>query len=207
MDWAMDFLKEITYQAIFIKNGKPVYEAVCWLGSIGLFTGKSLIHDYSLAINYRRVNNMTVGQIMQNYLLATNMNWPVSYLLRNILENEFDHEKALYNLSHAKIISPVYYIVNNFNDKATIIRRTPDDKEILQNDILIQTNSDDKDSKVDIMDSCKRIKILEKMLLKPCDVDTILKTINKSPIINVETIYFSIISKNKFTTTILNTVY
>ena len=204
MDWAMDFLKEITYQAIFIKNGKAIFEAVCWLGSVGVFTGKSLTNDYSIAINYRRVNDMTTKQIMQNYLFTINMNWPVSYLVRNILENEFDYEKAFYNLSHAQIISPVYYIINNFNHKATIIRRTPDDKEILQNDILIQTNCDDQETGLDIMDSHVRIKMLEKILVKTPDMDTITKTINKSPITNSITIYLSIISKNEFTTTIIN---
>lgn len=205
MDWAMDFLKEITYQAIFVKNGKAIYEAVCWLGSVGVFTGKSLVNDYSLAINYRRVNNMSMSQVMQNYLLTINMNWPVSYLVRNILENGLDYEKALFNLSCAKTISPVYYIINNFNEKATIIRRIPDDKEILQNDILIQTNCDDVNSKVDIMDSHARIKMLEKILVKTPNIDTIMKTINKSPITNLATIYFSIISKNEFTTIIINT--
>lgn len=206
MDWAINFLKEITYQAIFIKNGKPIFEAVCWLGSVGIFTAKSLINDYSLAINYRRVNNMSMSQVMQNYLLTINMNWPVSYLVRNILENEFNYEKALFNLSYAKTISPVYYIINNFNEKATIIRRISDDKEILQNDILIQTNCDDVNSKIDIMDSHARIKMLEKILEKTPDINTIINTINKSPITNLATIYFSIISKNKFTTTIINTV-
>jgi hypothetical protein len=134
------------------------------------------------------------------------MNWPVSYLVRNILENEFNYEKALFNLSYAKTISPVYYIINNFNEKATIIRRISDDKEILQNDILIQTNCDDVNSKIDIMDSHARIKMLEKILEKTPDINTIINTINKSPITNLATIYFSIISKNEFTTTIINTV-
>jgi len=204
MDWDMDFLRDITYQATFVKNGKQIYEAVCWLGSVGIFTGKSLIHDYSLAINYRRMNDISTSQIIQNYLLTINMNWPVSYLLRNVLESEFNYEKAFFNLSCAKIISPVYYIINNFNDIATIIRRTPDNKEIVQNNILIQTNCDDINSRVNIMDSHTRIKLLDNILCKKPDLETIIKTVNKSPITNISTIYFSVINKNEFTTTIIN---
>ena len=54
------------------------------------------------------------------------------------------------------------------------------------------------------MDSHARIKMLEKILVKTPDIDTIMKTINKSPITNLATIYFSIISKNEFTTIIIN---
>ena len=204
MDWAMDFLKDITYQAIFIKNNKPIFEAVCWLGSVGIFTGKSLNNNYSLAINYRRVNDMNTSQIIQNYLHTVYMNWPVSYLVRNILENDYDYDKALYNLSFAKTISPVYYVINNFNDKATIIRRIPYDKEILQNDTLIQTNCDNLNSKFDIMDSFARIKILENVLSTNPTLNNIMETVNKTPINNYASIYFSIISMNEFTTRIFD---
>jgi len=204
MDWSMDFLKSITYQAIFYKNNVPVYEAVCWLGSIGVFTGKSLIHDYSLAINYRRVNDISIFQIYKNYLNSVNMHWPVSYLTRYLLENSFTIEQVLHNLINASTISPVYYILNNFKSEPIIIRRTPNSNEIISNNIIIQTNCDEEGIEPNIMNSHKRLRMLKKILKKEYTYDKIINTINEFPITNEDTIYLSIINKDIFDTKIIS---
>lgn len=204
MDWSMDFLKSVTYQAVFYKNNTPIYEAVCWLGSVGIFTGKSLIHNYSLAINYRRVNDISIIQIYENYLNSINMHWPVSYLTRHLLENSFNMEQVLYNLSYALTISPVYYILNNFNSEPNIIRRTPVSNEIIKNTIVIQTNCDEEDIEPNIMNSHKRLRMLKKLLKKEYTYNKIISTINEFPITNEDTIYLSIINKEIFDTKIIS---
>lgn len=204
MDWSMDFLKLITYQATFYKNNIPIYEAVCWLGSVGIFTAKSLIHNYSLAINYRRLNDLSIIQIYKNYLNSVNMHWPVSYLTRHLLENSFTIEQVIHNLTNAPIISPVYYILNNFNDKPIIIRRTPISNEIIKNDVVIQTNCDDEGIEPNIMNSHERLRMLKKLFQKEYTYNKITETINKFPITNKDTIYFSVINKDKFTTNIIS---
>jgi len=204
MDWSMDFLKSITYQAIFYKNNLPIYEAVCWLGSVGIFTGKSLIHDYSLAINHRRLNDVSIFQIYKNYLNSINMHWPVSYLTRHLLENNFTVEQVLDNLSNAPTISPVYYIFNNFNSEPIIIRRTPNSNETIKNNIVIQTNCDEEGIEPNIMNSDKRLRMLKKIFKKEYTYDKIIKTINEFPITNEDTIYLSIISKDIFDTKIIS---
>lgn len=204
MDWSMDFLKSITYQAIFYKNNLPIYEAVCWLGSVGIFTGKSLIHDYSLAINYRRLNDVSIFQIYKNYVNSINMHWPVSYLTRHLLENSFTVEQVLHNLSNALTISPVYYIFNNFNSEPIIIRKKPNSNETIKNNIVIQTNCDEEGIEPNIMNSYKRLRMLKKIFKKEYTYDKIIKTINEFPITNEDTIYLSIISKVNFDTKIIS---
>jgi hypothetical protein len=203
MDWSMEFLKDITYQAIFYKNNEPIYEGVCWLGSVGIFTAKSIKYNYSLAINYRRINNFSLSQIYTNYLNAINMNWPVSYLTRYLLENNYDFEQTLHNLSNALLISPVYYIINNFNGKGALIRRTPNTCEVKQKNIIIQTNCDNEVSEPNIMYSHERIKKLKNTLKqKEYNFFTINSIMQIFPIKNYDTIYLSVVNKEKFNTEI-----
>ena len=168
MDWPMDFLKEMTYHGIFTKKSEVIYEAVCWLGSVGIFTGKTA--NYSVAINYRRINDFSLGQIINKYLNVTNMYWPVSYLLRHTLETTNDTDNLINNLKSAKLVSPVYYIVNDFNGKASIIMREPKKYTHIIKQNLVQTNCDNDKIKnktgLNIMHSYERHAFVKELFNK-----------------------------------------
>jgi len=206
MDWPLEFLKEITYQAVFIKNNVKIYEAVCWVGSIGIFTGKSLTNNYAVAINYRRVNDTNIKSIFNNYLRTINMCYPVSYLLRHVLETNTKYNTMIEILKNTKLISPVYYIVCKFNNqnKTTkqplIIQRDVESYEIISDLKIIQTNSDKNNGISNIMYSKERAEIVRQAIEKYESIDDILINIYKYPVISHETIYLSIISKDMFIT-------
>jgi hypothetical protein len=201
MDWPLIFLKEMTYHGIFTKNGNTIFEDVCWIGSVGIFTGKN--NNYSIAINYRRVNEWSNEQIIQKFINTTNHYWPVSYLLRYALENEINTSDVIKLLKSAKLISPVYYIVNNFNDKSSIIMREPKKYIHIIKNNLVQTNCDNDKIKnqtgINIMHSYERYNFIKQLLKE--EINDANNVINKSfvyPIKNEDTIYFCIMSKDIF---------
>jgi hypothetical protein len=195
-DWPELFLKEILYQATFYKNGKPIYEGICLLGNVGLYTGKSLTQNYCLAINYRRTQNITLYTILKNFLNILKLHWPVSYLLRYCLENELEYHDVINLLTNSALVSPVYYSICGFNENPLIIQRGVSDHKYFTGRYTIQTNCDndkldDKESNIEF--SIERWKQVEKNL------DKDLKSNYKFPIIREDTIYCSIISNEQFT--------
>ncbi len=210
MDWPMEFLKELTYQGRFLKNGRVIYEGICWLGSVGLFTVKS--PHYSISINYRRVKNVSLLTLINNYLNLVNMHFPVSYLVRHIVESEMDSDSAIDALKKYKIVCPVYYTINVFDRTPVVIQRDPIGfktyNEEEKNQYTIQTNCDvDKLNDVqymnhmNIMNSYERYMQINKILNRKesrSTVNNLLESFSEYPVMNEETIYFCVISKEEF---------
>jgi hypothetical protein len=67
MDWEMEFLKKITIKVQFMKNDKYLFEAITWVGYMGIVTGMSKKH--SIAVNYRRANGTLMGNMWRVILL------------------------------------------------------------------------------------------------------------------------------------------
>jgi hypothetical protein len=205
MDWPMDFLKEITYHGKFMKNNKIIYEGVCWLGSVGLFTAKT--NEYSISINYRRVNEVGIRTLIKNYFNIVNMYFPVSYLVRYVVENELNSHDAIESLKKCNVISPVYYTINRFDDNPLIIQRDPTSFKEYINKNVTQTNCDlsdfsenyDYNDRKNIMNSYERYEQVQRVIdKKVVNKKKIMKTFNESPIMNDETVYFCVISKDIF---------
>ncbi len=203
MDWPMDFLKEFTYHATFYKNSKPIYEGVCWLGAVGLFTGKSITQNYSLALNFRRTKEVSLATIFNNFKNTISSYWPVAYLTRYSLENNFSQDEVTNMLETCPLISPVYYILNKFNSNPIIFQRDPEACKIITGEQVIQTNCDNDKTEPDIMYSVSRIKQVTKVLKKTNKLDEVFNGVNKYPVINEETIYISVINKDMFETIII----
>lgn len=203
MDWPMDFLKEFTYHATFHKNNKPIYEAICWVGAVGIFTGKSITNNYSLALNFRRTKDVSLTTIFNNFKNTISSYWPVAYLTRFVLENDYDIDTVKNILESCPLISPVYYILNNFNSNPMIFQRDPEDCKVITGNQVVQTNCDNDKTEPDIMYSVSRIKQVNKVLKKTNKLEEVIKGVNKYPVVNEETIYMSIINKDCFDTIII----
>lgn len=201
MDWPIDFLKEITYHGIFVKNNKMIYEGIGWIGSVGLFTAKTL--DYAISINYRRINNVGLYSILKNLFNIITLKFPVSYLVRYIVENQMNTSDAINILKKIDVISPVYYTINVFDGIPSIIERDSTNFNEYKNEYVIQTNCDlcdvnNMDEDKNIMNSYERYNQINQMITKKLNKNKIIKTFNKYPIMNEDTIYFCTISKDSF---------
>lgn len=204
-DWPEPLLTKLLYQASFYKNGKKIFEGICILGSVGIFTGKN--DEYSLAINYRRTTDITLSTIFHNFLNTIKSYWPVSYLLRYCLEKSLSFDDCVNTLKNSLVISPVYYSINGFCHKPLIIQRSINSYKEFTGEYTIQTNCDQFDDvkeEKDIEYSYDRFFLAKKVIDNKGNKNEndMLKSLLKFPIKREDTIYISIINKEQFDTTI-----
>lgn len=212
MDWHLPFLKEMTYSATFTYNSKPVYDAVCWLGSVGVFTGKN--SEYSIAINYRRITtHKTVYEyfkhIHSKYKNVIEMYYPVSYLVRHILETSMSKLEAFTALNSYLVVSPTYFILNYHNGlNPVIFQRGPTTCKRFTGKYVVQTNHDtDSMPSENIVYSLERHQLSNKILNQNLNMSFLeLKSLFlTSPIINQDTIYHCMLGDGVFDVKILDT--
>jgi len=106
-----DSLKNMTFKADFRRSGRTVFKATTFAGFVGILSGIKP-GGFSITINTR----FYPGGIMQMfYEIIAAMEEKnaslVSFLSRNVLNNENDFESALYGLSNDELIADVYYTV------------------------------------------------------------------------------------------------
>lgn len=198
MDWPLECLKDITIHLNVVKDGKQVYQGVTWIGYVGILTGMKP-YKYALAVNFRRSD----GSLYDNILKVLNMKWPISYLCREILESDYDLDKIKDDLENFELISPCYIILCGIEKSHVIIRDSNSCKQILSSDkYLIQTNKD-PDGENNIMFSNERFDLAKKIINK--NKENFINDFKQYPIINQDTIYYTIMipSKNKLITNII----
>ncbi|KAJ8415574.1 hypothetical protein AAFF_G00425540 [Aldrovandia affinis] len=102
----VDILKNLTIDILFIKNGKVAYRGTSFAGYVGLWTGQSA-NKFTVSGNER-----PQGHWWENAIAAFLMkSSPVSWLVRETLEEATDFQDAVMRLSKVPIITDVYYIV------------------------------------------------------------------------------------------------
>lgn len=202
MDWNMMFLKDITIGLNVNKNGRPIGKVITWLGYCGYLTatsssvfGDTNVYNYSIAINYRRTQNISIKTFLQNFHRTLSMNWPIGYLVRYIINNELSEEKALQLLQQAQLISPCYITFYVPNGNSVIITRDHDKTVDCRQHTLYQTNCDWDKNEPNILysnDRCNLIENIKKSISKKSnpEIDDIIKIILRFPIKNEETIYY-----------------
>ena len=206
MDWPCKFLKEITYQCVFYSHGKPIFDAVCWIGSVGIFTARSIKSKYMIALNYRRIPTISMHTILNSYMnTVISKSWPVSYLVRHLLETQEKYHQVISILETCKLISPVYYVLSSlktdFPSSPVIIQRAPEAHNTIYQSNPIQTNCDSIASQDNIMFSKERLDIINKALNDDKRTfDTIMKKVFTYPVLNKDSIYLYIINANMFET-------
>mmetsp|Transcript_3257 Transcript_3257/g.2195 ORF Transcript_3257/g.2195 Transcript_3257/m.2195 type:complete len:229 (+) Transcript_3257:200-886(+) len=104
-----DQMRDITYKAEFKKDGKVLFHAVQFAGTIGLYTGLKE-GAFSISENDRQTK-ITVAKILDNLEMMFKGYDEVSWLVRDVLTTCDDFECAMNNFIAHPLITPAYLIV------------------------------------------------------------------------------------------------
>ncbi|KAG9354411.1 hypothetical protein JZ751_001120 [Albula glossodonta] len=102
----VDILRNLTIDILFIKNGEVVYRGTSFAGYVGLWTGQSA-SKFTVSGNERNQGHWWENVISAILLKSS----PVSWLVRETLEEAENFQDAVMRLSKVPIITDVYYIV------------------------------------------------------------------------------------------------
>ncbi|XP_036383023.1 N-acylethanolamine-hydrolyzing acid amidase-like isoform X1 [Megalops cyprinoides] len=102
----VDILRNLTIDILFIKYGEVAFRGTSFAGYIGLWTGQKA-KKFTISGNERSQGHWWEN-VISAFLLKSS---PVSWLVRETLEEAEDFQDAVIRLSKVPIITDVYYIV------------------------------------------------------------------------------------------------
>lgn len=110
------FLRNLTLDVQFIKNGQIAYTGTTFVGYVGLWTGQSP-HRFTVSGDER-----DKGWWWENMIAALfQRHSPVSWLIRTTLSESENFEAAIYKLAKTPLIADVYYIVGGTSPKEGVV--------------------------------------------------------------------------------------
>ena len=191
-------LQNITLIANFQRGGKTIYTGTTYAGYVGLLTGQRPL-QFSISLDQRNAGKHWMN--VATALLAKNASI-VSFLIRDILENEQDYEDAYDVLTHATFIAPSYIIIAGVKSGqgAVITRDRIDTRDSWKLDppnqwFLVETNydhwlpppsgDDRRDPAIQHMNQIGRSKIT---------LDTLYSVLTTPPVLNNSTTYTTLMS-------------
>ncbi|CAF3873076.1 unnamed protein product [Rotaria sordida] len=169
MDWGLDFLKQLTIDVDFQRNGQTVFKGTTWIGYVGILTGMRVQNGYSVSVNFRH----TGGQLTTNLKTALASGWPIGFLVREILESTHNYELAVEQLAQSSIIAPCYFTICGTSQSKTLgtlltRKQTLEENRwtVSEHGSIIQTNIDHWSSEKheDILFSIKRRDLSKRFL-------------------------------------------
>jgi hypothetical protein len=198
MDWPLDFLNKLTVDLEFVKSNRVVFKATSWIGYVGIATATAQ-GKFSVAMNFRLTKDRTLSNILSNVYALLNMKWPVGYLIREVCTSECSYNKMLIDFCKASVVSPCYLTICPANDsKPFVITRDPEAYEIHEEDYVIQTNCDQCKTEPDILYSVSRRLLATDVISQHgnnfASVDQLTRAMLRRPIVNEETIYYTIMN-------------
>ncbi|KAM8757476.1 N-acylethanolamine-hydrolyzing acid amidase-like [Acanthopagrus schlegelii] len=109
LDYPHDVLKNLTVNVVFLKNGEVAYQGTTFAGYVGLWTGQSP-NKFTVSGDQRGSEHLWNWwkNVVSAFLFRRS---PVSWLVRETLEEAEDFQDAVMRLSKIPIITGVYYIV------------------------------------------------------------------------------------------------
>uniref|UniRef100_A0A3P9IC63 N-acylethanolamine-hydrolyzing acid amidase n=1 Tax=Oryzias latipes TaxID=8090 RepID=A0A3P9IC63_ORYLA len=109
LDYPHPVLRNMTLNVIFMKNGKMAYQGTTFAGYVGLWTGQS---PKKITISGDQRGTEHWWNWWKNVASALLVHAsPVSWLVRETLEEAEDFQDAVIRLSKTPLITGVYYIV------------------------------------------------------------------------------------------------
>eukprot|EP00658_Telonema_sp_P-2_P060951 TRINITY_DN49721_c0_g1_i1.p1 TRINITY_DN49721_c0_g1~~TRINITY_DN49721_c0_g1_i1.p1 ORF type:complete len:349 (+),score=61.33 TRINITY_DN49721_c0_g1_i1:123-1169(+) len=129
MDWDLPGLQEITIQVEFVRKGRTVFKAATWPGYVGVLTGMRP-GGFSVSINYRRSweagNHSMIRAVLTNLRKGLfNGAWPVSFLVREVLDRQESYEAAVGAFESSGLMAPTYITVGGMEPgEGCVITRT-----------------------------------------------------------------------------------
>lgn len=202
MDWALDFLKRLTIQVKFVRQGQAVCAATTWVGYCGLLT--SCTPSYSVAVNYRRtVDQMNWSHLLRNIISVLTLAFPIGYLVREtVCDPSCNYSQALNRFKQTRLISPCYLTIcpASIYEHPVIITRDPQGFVVHSNShSVVQTNCDNdqtnSNNSHNILYSRERIEFCRRAIQRSTDpqhsrsANSLFDAMQSFPIINEETIY------------------
>lgn len=192
MDWDMDILKKVTVNLVFKKNNQVLFGATSWVGYVGIMTGM-MSGQYTVALNYRR----SKGNLFDNFMRTLAQKWPIGYLIRYVLENNYSLGQALDMFKYSLLIAPCYITVSDSQNRCHNIIREHDSlvNYIVSDDWICQTNNDPgcSDPTKNILWSMERRNKVNELIFKESQnwqsYEDIIKSFLVYPILNKETVY------------------
>ena len=110
MDWEMPELQPLTIEVDFVQGGALVYSTTTWAGYVGVLTGVRA-GGFSVSVNYRRTlygEENGVLAVLKNLKRGALGHWPVSFLVREVMETESSFVGAVAALQQSELMAPVY---------------------------------------------------------------------------------------------------
>lgn len=206
VDWPCDLLKDITYNGIFYSKGRPIFNAVCWIGSVGIFTARSAKSKYLISVNHRRLKTASIHTIVNSFMnTVLAQAWPASYLVRHLLETEEKYDNVVKTLEICKLIAPVYFVIGslkpNITNSPITIHRASEATSTIHLSNLIQTDCDSIASLENTSFSKERMeKVSQALHNEKRTIETVLKHIWCEPVINKKSVYLCIANAKLFET-------
>ncbi|XP_023600577.1 N-acylethanolamine-hydrolyzing acid amidase [Myotis lucifugus] len=121
-----DFLRKMTVDVQFLKNGQVAFTGTTFIGYVGLWTGQS---PYKFTISG---DERDKGWWWENAIAAFfQRHSPISWLIRTTLSESENFEAAVDKLAKTPLIADVYYIVGGMSPREGVVitrnRRGPAD--------------------------------------------------------------------------------
>ncbi|XP_010875506.1 N-acylethanolamine-hydrolyzing acid amidase isoform X1 [Esox lucius] len=109
LDYPHDVLRNLTINILFVKNGTVAYRGTSFAGYVGLWTGQSP-NKFTISGDQRGKDHL--WDWWKNWVSAFLLkSSPVSWLLRETLEEGANFQDAVLRLAKIPLITSVYYIV------------------------------------------------------------------------------------------------
>ncbi|KAM4709272.1 N-acylethanolamine-hydrolyzing acid amidase [Discoglossus pictus] len=204
-----DLLRNLTLDLHFIRNGQIAYTGTTFLGYVGLWTGQS---PYKFTVSG---DSREDGEWWKNAISAfLRRSSPVSWLIRDTLNDAMDFQAAALKLSKTPIIAEVYYIMAGTKPREGLIitRNRGGPADIWPLDPLkgewfhVETNYDHWTTPPP-SDNRRyfAIKAMNATGQANINTDTLYKVLSVRPVLNEMTIYTTVMSAafpEKYTTRI-----
>lgn len=156
MDWAGELLKELTFNATFIENGKPVFKATMWMGHVGIFTGmkadSEIDNNFTISLNFRKPalksDWLSIAESIFN--MMTPYYYPTTFSIRDFLTYTNSKNVGL-AIFEREFYSPCYLVVTTIDTaRRYVIGPGTIDSKSSEEFPIVQTNHD-TDINVDLL--------------------------------------------------------
>lgn len=201
LDYPHPVLRNLTVNVVFFKNGKVAYRGTSFAGYVGLWTGQSP-NKFTVSGDQRGNEHWWNWwkNVVSAFLFRRS---PVSWLVRETLEEAEDFQDAVMRLSKTPIITGVYYIVGGVRagEGAVITRDRTGPADIWSLDPVnggwyrVETNFDHW-LPPPAMDHRREIanKALNATGQDHIDMDTLYQVLSLFPVCNGITVYTTVMS-------------
>lgn len=109
-----DDMRKGTYNARFVKNGKRVFDAVMFAGTVGVYTGVRY-GAFGITLNERTQRQDTAAAVKSIWSAFTGVT-EVSWLVRDTLTNCPDYKCASKSLKTTPTSSKCYFIISGIGE-------------------------------------------------------------------------------------------